>query len=168
MAQRRTLARAALAAAGLAAMLATAAPAGATPAGAATVEGRSSIQTAARSTQVSLVNWSSCELRLQNAWLDHGVWSDGLAPEPVIPDGVAKHWQSESNGFLTGTEGHVIYDAFNCKVSVLNGKRVQLHWNNPYAGSNSYDNFGSDPNFRFGRNGGDGNNASVYWQIMTP
>ncbi|MFB8242831.1 aegerolysin family protein [Kitasatospora purpeofusca] len=163
MAQRRTLVRAALAAAGLAAMLATAAPAGA-----ATVEGRSSIQTAARSTQVSLVNWSSCELRLQNAWLDHGVWSDGLAPAPVISDGSTARWQSESNGFLTGTEGHVIYDAFNCQVSVLNGKRVQLHWNNPYAGSNSYDTAGSDPNFRFGRNGGSGNNATAYWQVMTP
>ncbi|WP_328954278.1 aegerolysin family protein [Kitasatospora purpeofusca] len=163
MAQRRTLVRAALAAAGLAAMLATAAPAGA-----ATGESQSSIQTAARSTQVSLVNWSSCELRLQNSWLDHGVWSDGLAPAAVISDGSSARWQSESNGFLTGTEGHVIYDAFNCQVSVLNGKRVQLHWNNPYAGSNSYDSFGSDPNFRFGRNGGDGNNASVYWQIMTP
>ncbi len=163
MAQRKALIRTALAAAGIAAMVATA-----TPASANTGEGQASVQTAARSTQVSITNWSSCELHLQNAWLDHGVWSDGLAPAAFIADGTTSRWQSESNGFLTGTEGHVIYDASNCKVSLLNGKRVQLHWNNPYTGSNSYDSFGSDPNFRFGRNGGDGNNANVYWQIMTP
>ncbi|MGW7445162.1 aegerolysin family protein [Kitasatospora sp. NPDC054795] len=165
MAQRKSLVRSALAAAGVAAALfATAAPAGAATADQQPAQALS----AARSTQVAVVNWTGCELRLQNAWLDHGIWSSGLAPDAVVRDGNTGRWQSESNGFLTGTEGHVIYDAENCGNPGLNGKRVQLHWNNPYAGSNGYDSAGSDPMFRFAQSGGSGNNAAVYWTITGP
>ncbi|MFE7528236.1 aegerolysin family protein [Kitasatospora sp. NPDC057542] len=166
MAKRKALISSALAVAGVAAMFATAAPAGA-----ATADRQSAAAqalSAARSTQVSVVNWTGCELRLQNAWLDHGIWSDGLAPVAVMSDGTTGRWQSESNGFMTGTEGHVIYDAENCGNPGLNGKRVQLHWNNPYVGSNSYDSAGSDPMFRFAQSGGSGNNAAVYWTITGP
>ncbi|MBO1413041.1 aegerolysin family protein [Streptomyces sp. FH025] len=163
MAKRKALITSALAAAGVAALFATAAPAGAATGHRDAV---AQPMTAARSTQVSVVNWTGCELRLVNSWLDHGVWSDGLAPVAVMSDGSTGRWQSESNGFLTGTEGHVIYDAENCQNGALNGKRVQLHWANPYAGSNSYDTAGSDPMFRFAMNGGGGNNAAVYWTVM--
>ncbi|MFJ3220147.1 aegerolysin family protein [Kitasatospora sp. NPDC086801] len=164
MAKRKSLMGSALAAVGVAAMIATAAPASAD-----TGRQAEAAQTlsAARSTQISVINWTGCELRLQQAWLDHGIWSDGLAPVGVMSDGASGRWQSESNGFLTGTEGHVIYDAENCKSAAYNGKRVQLHWNNPYGGSNSYDSAGSDPLFRFASSGGSGNNAALYWQIMS-
>ncbi|MFJ7907296.1 aegerolysin family protein [Kitasatospora sp. NPDC096204] len=168
MAQRKSLVRATLAAAGVAAALFTAAA----PAGAATApqqptqeqtQEQAQLLSAARSTEVLVVNWTGCELRLQNNWLDHGIWTK--APDPVITDGSTARWQSESNGFMTGTEGHVIYDAANCGNPGLNGKRVQLHWNNPYVGSNGYDTAGSDPKFGFAQSGGSGNNAAVYWTV---
>lgn len=164
MAIRKALMRSALAAAGVAGLFVTAAPAGAATAD----QPSAAAQTlsAARSTQVSVVNWTGCQLRLQNTWLDHGIWTS--APDAIVNDGNTGRWQSESNGFMTGTEGHVIYDAENCGNPALNGKRVQLHWNNPYVGSNSYDSAGSDPMFRFAMSGGSGNNAAVYWTITGP
>ncbi|MFJ9446643.1 aegerolysin family protein [Kitasatospora sp. NPDC101235] len=167
MAQRKSLVRSALAAAGVAAALfATAAPAGAATSEQQPTQEQTQLLSAARSTQVSVVNWTGCELRLQNTWLDHGIWTS--APDAIIRDGNTGRWQSESNGFMTGTEGHVIYDAQNCGNPGLNGKRVQLHWNNPYVGSNGYDSAGSDPMYRFAQSGGSGNNAAVYWTITGP
>ncbi|MGW3076425.1 MULTISPECIES: hypothetical protein [unclassified Kitasatospora] len=164
MAQRKSLVRATLAAAGVAAALFTAAaPAGAATAQQQPAQEQTQLLSAARSTEVLVVNWTGCELRLQNNWLDHGIWT--TAPDPIISDGKTGRWQSESNGFMTGTEGHVIYDAANCGNPGLNGKRVQLHWNNPYVGSNGYDTAGSDPMFGFAQSGGSGNNAAVYWTI---
>ncbi|GLW73501.1 hypothetical protein Kpho02_58000 [Kitasatospora phosalacinea] len=133
---------------------ATAAPAGASSPAATT----SAI--AARSTVVKLNNWTGCTLTREGWSLAHGIWS--LEPPVRIADQQQGFWASESNGFATGTEGTVRFFSENCANPVLNGRIVQLHWNNPYVGSNSYDSNGTDLKFYVPKpSGGSGNNAVV-------
>ena len=64
---------------------------------------------AARSTRITLHNESSTRLRLIDSSLDHGEWSDSLRPPDVIDPSSTVHWQSESAGIATGTEGRATY-----------------------------------------------------------
>ena len=43
----------------------------------------------------------------------------------------------------------------------FNNKRIHLHWDNPFIGSNSYDTAGTDAAFTSHIVGGDGNHAGV-------
>ncbi|MCF3107034.1 hypothetical protein IPZ58_36590 [Streptomyces roseoverticillatus] len=70
-------------------------------------------------------------------------------------------WQSESNGFMTGTEGSVTYTTSNCEEGWRNGRTIRFHWNTPYG--NGYDTNGTDNTFRNTIQGGGGNNAVVLW-----
>ncbi|MEV5575085.1 aegerolysin family protein [Spirillospora sp. NPDC052269] len=125
-----------------------------TTGGAATRDGSVSAS-AARSTEIWFTNNTGCELRLANADLDHGIWT--VYPLYSISPGGGGHWMSESDGFMTGTEGRVRYNLFGgCENKVL-----RIHWNNPYVGSNSYDCDDSSSGIRCGFWGGSGNNAVV-------
>lgn len=89
---------------------------------------------AARSTHVTLENKAGrFNLRLKNAGLDDGVWK--IQPPQIIGD--RGEWESESDGFLTGTEGRVAYALEDVDGNHLGD--LALHWNNPFVGSNSYD-----------------------------
>jgi hypothetical protein len=83
---------------------------------------------AARSTHVTLNNRTGVNLSKTDDSLDHGIWTD--RPPTIIGD--RGEWESESDGFATGTEGRVTY-------SIDGGGEVRLHWDNPFIGSNSYD-----------------------------
>ncbi|SOB78787.1 hypothetical protein [Streptomyces sp. 1331.2] len=121
---------------------------------------------AARSTTVHLTNGSGCTLQRTDYSLAHGIWSPGMEPSPTVGNGWGAVFASESNGFLTGTEGTVTYRAYDCEEGWRNGRTVVLHWANPYAGSNSYDEAGTDLGaFRTTREGGTGNNADVSWGV---
>ncbi|MFD4656232.1 hypothetical protein ACFWP2_11450 [Kitasatospora sp. NPDC058444] len=118
------------------------------------------VTAAARSTAVKLNNWTGCTLTRENWWLDHGIWTS--EPPVHIYDKQQGQWSSESNGFATGTEGHARFFSENCADPVLNGRIVQVHWNNPYVGSNSYDSSFTDLKFYVPQPaGGGGNNATA-------
>ncbi len=118
-----------------------------------------SAERAARSTHVFLANLTRCDLVLVTARLDHGEWT--VRPPHRIALGDEGNWESESNGFATGTEGEADYFTQSCRDPGLNGKRVHFHWDNPFVGSNSYDTAGTDGAFHPHIVGGDGNHAGV-------
>ncbi|MBD0671233.1 hypothetical protein [Streptomyces sp. CBMA156] len=123
--------------------------------------------TAARSTKVHLYNGTGCSLVRTGYGLAHGIWSQGQEPPYTVGDTYLVPFQSESNGFMTGTEGWVSYQSYNCDDSWRNGKNIMMHWANPYVGSNSYDDYGTDYGiFSMNRESGGGDNADVYWSAM--
>ncbi|PBC79251.1 aegerolysin [Streptomyces sp. TLI_235] len=117
------------------------------------------LASAARSVNVTFNNWTGCTLTREEWGLSHGIWTQE-PPVRIYDQGIGT-WASESNGFATGTEGSARFFSENCANPVLNGRLVRVHWNDPYAGSNSYDSSGTDLKFYVSRSGGSGNNASV-------
>ncbi|MFF7727141.1 hypothetical protein [Streptomyces sp. NPDC008001] len=118
---------------------------------------------AARSTHVKFHNGTGCQLNRQSYGLDHGIWTQGQEPNATVYNKGDDYWQSESNGFMTGTEGSVTYRTSNCEEGWRNDRTIRFHWNNPYAGSNGYDTNGTDSAFRNVIEGGGGDNALVLW-----
>ena len=87
---------------------------------------------ASRSVQVHLINTTNSVLTLQESSLSSGEWSQDDQPPSSIAAGEQNaQWGSESDGIMTGTEGYVIY-------TLGSGGNLQINWNNPYYGSNSY------------------------------
>jgi hypothetical protein len=121
---------------------------------------------AARSTHVTLTNESGNNLLLQTDSLEHGEWT--TRPPKVI--GNRGEWASESNGFATGTEGHVRYNMVDLDDSKIG--EVALHWDNPFVGSNSYDESVSPAADELGDGftvihlDGSGNDANVEFQVL--
>jgi|GEM_PF-1737928 len=113
---------------------------------------------AARSTHVTLTNRTRKNLTRTEDSLEHGIWTD----RPPLLIGDRGEWESESDGFLTGTEGRVTY-------GIDGGGEVRLHWDNPFVGSNSYHQSvapqaspdGIGGGFSVVHRGGDGDNATV-------
>lgn len=113
------------------------------------------VRKAKRSTVVYFTNRSRCNLIQSKTNLDHGIW-DQKTPPATIEKLSAVVWASESNGFMTGTEGTAIYECIghNCTVKV--------HWNNPFVGGNSYKETLSDTRYhKIYRSGESGNNAVI-------
>ncbi|MFJ1796880.1 hypothetical protein [Kitasatospora griseola] len=118
------------------------------------------VTTSARSTAVKLNNWTGCTLTRENWSPSHGIWT--AVPPVRIYDQQQGRWASESNGFGTGTEGIARFFAEDCANPVLNGRIIQVHWNDPYVGSNSYDSTGTDLMFYVPQPaGGSGTNATA-------
>ncbi|MEV7779493.1 aegerolysin family protein [Kitasatospora sp. NPDC088351] len=117
---------------------------------------RSLVQ-AKRSTHVTLNNNSGQLLSRNGASLDWGIRSDNQLPTFNIMPGQSGSWQSESEGFMTGTEGEVSY-------LVAGAGNVVVHWNNPYYGSNSYS-CTAPANYTCSRTGGSGDNATVAFTL---
>lgn len=119
---------------------------------------------AARSTGVSFVNLTGCDLTLELADLPYGRWT--ASPPGLIGREQGASWGSESQGIAIGTEGRVRYVTQNCLATSDNNRQVQLHWDNPFVGTNGYDENGTDfSTFRINRQGGVGNNAVVVWTV---
>ncbi|MCP9956601.1 aegerolysin family protein [Streptomyces sudanensis] len=112
---------------------------------------------AARSTQVTLGNYTGHGLTKTWEKLDHGCWTKDMLPPDYIPNGRVPSWASESCGFATGTEGRAVY-------AIAGGGEISLHWNNPYVGSNSYSCFVPD-GYTCSRTGGSGDNAQVRFDV---
>lgn len=120
---------------------------------------------AARSTSVSFSNSTRHTTLLRVGWgLDHGEW-DAEPPDEVGPQSNVS-WGSESSGFLTGTEGWVRYYPLPLGSPIVpspvpDEETIYIHWDNPYAGSNSYS-FSAPPPYAVTQNGdGSGDNAQV-------
>lgn len=113
---------------------------------------------AARSVFVNLVNRSDAVLIRTTFSLSHGIWTH--EPPLRIEAGAKQTWESESSGFATGTEGEVTYD-----IQVVAGQSdgtAHFHWDNPFVGSNSFDE-ATPVLYKADRSGGDGDNATVDW-----
>jgi len=124
---------------------------------------------AARSTRVVFDNQAGqFNLRRTKAELDHGIWKE--QPPQIIGD--RAEWESESDGFLTGTEGRVNYALEDVDGNHLGD--LALHWDNPFIGSNSYDESVSpqaqnatDSGFSIAHVGGGGDNATVRFVLFS-
>lgn len=123
------------------------------------------LTSAARSVQAFVTNRTGCMLNLVSDSLSHGIWT--TTPPFQIPNGTAGTWESESDGFMTGTEGTATYRLTNCADPRQNLKFAAFHWDNPYVGSNSYDNVGTTQGVNIARQGGSGDNAVVSWFVTT-
>jgi hypothetical protein len=91
---------------------------------------RSAQRGAARSFRITLFNLSGRTLNRTNLAIMHGIFSgngNDVPPEQV-PSPARVVWESESDGFATGTEGSVTY--------ATDAGEVFIHWNNPFVGSN--------------------------------
>ncbi len=87
---------------------------------------------AARSVRCTLKNLSKHDLTLESAKLDWGEWSTGSSAPQKITAGAEATWSTESDGFMTGTEGTAVFT-----VAGLGGK-FKVWWNNPFCGKNHY------------------------------
>jgi hypothetical protein len=113
---------------------------------------------AARSVFVNFVNNADVALIRDSGSLSHGIWT--TQPPTRIEAGATVSWESESSGVLTGTEGEVTY-----KIETGPGQTdgsTHFHWDNPFIGSNSYDE-AVPVGYKADRSGGDGDNATVNW-----
>ncbi|MFD8979027.1 Crystal protein ET79 [Streptomyces sp. NPDC059564] len=87
--------------------------------------------TPVRSVRVKVVNGSGTLLARTGAELKWGIWSGDSLPPSLINPNARADWQTESEGFMTGTEGSAEY-------VLAGGGKVVFRWNNPFSGSNSY------------------------------
>lgn len=119
---------------------------------------------AARSVKCIFVNDTDRRLRLkQPVALDHGIWSKGTDPGGQPPreigPGAQATWESESSGFMTGTEGRAIYEAED-------GATIEVWWDNPYIGDNKFSlTVGPEGTYKGKYEGGDGDNATVTFSL---
>ncbi|KAH7117319.1 hypothetical protein EDB81DRAFT_818102 [Dactylonectria macrodidyma] len=114
----------------------------------------------ARSVQVTFQNQTDSALVLTSTDLPHGEWTVS-PPARIEPDQTA-NFSSESDGVATGTEGRATYQLENLAAT------VQLHWDNPFVGGNSYDAKVSDPIWHrvVSSGSGSGNNSSMTWTLQ--
>jgi hypothetical protein len=87
---------------------------------------------AARTVDFWLENRTAWIFLIARSHLDHGVWS--TTPPVRIEPWSWVCWRSESNGFMTGTQGWANYVAADTGGSVV----LTLAWNNPFHGGNSF------------------------------
>jgi hypothetical protein len=113
---------------------------------------------AARSVSVNFVNNADVALIRASGSLSHGIWTS--QPPGRIEAGTTGSWESESSGFATGTEGEVTYN-IETGPGQTSGS-AHFHWDNPFIGSNSYDE-AVPVGYKADRSGGDGDNATVNW-----
>ena len=106
----------------------------------------------ARTVTVFVVNRTSKPLSCGAAILDGGEWAS--YPADSIAPGATARWRTQSNGFMTGTEGRATFRIGSGPADFTIG------WNNPYAGSNSYS-CGAPAGYTCDRTGGSGNDSSI-------
>ncbi|MCC8379646.1 MULTISPECIES: aegerolysin family protein [unclassified Xenorhabdus] len=110
----------------------------------------------ARSADITIYNKTNKTLRISSMELFHGQWAH--EPPYNIFSNSSGYFRSESNGFLTGTEGIVEYKFRD------NSSTFTIHWDIPYLWilSNSYEINSSSASYKISREGGDhGNNVHV-------
>ncbi|MBW5481926.1 Crystal protein ET79 [Streptomyces bambusae] len=120
-------------------------------------QGRPPSAAAQRSTHVTLQNRTEEQMDRTSSSLKHGTWSHNMLPPDVVYPMSNSAWQSESNGFMTGTEGTAVYNMY----AVGN---VSISWNNPYVGSNDYS-CDVPTGYTCERDGGGGDNAQVTFTV---
>jgi hypothetical protein len=98
----------------------------------------------ARTVTVTLFNnLENTQLILVGSGLSHGEW--GAQPPEKIPAATDLLWSSQSDGFLTGTQGWARYYPVRLKPpgnvvppQVPDDQTIYIAWDNPFVGSDSY------------------------------
>jgi len=126
----------------------------------------------ARECTVYLINNTVYDLTLDsnNEYVDHGYFTEN--PPTTIPAGTTGHWKSNSDGFMTGTEGHVGYFINDDEWNDANDTPknwVYVHWDDPYAGHNSYSTDVSDKDRYSCSQNGDisGNHSTMHFTLVS-
>ena len=110
-----------------------------------------SADAAARSIRVTFTNNSTSALTRTYQELDHGCWA--TEPPSTIAIGQTVVYEGESCGFATGVEWQLNYQ-------LGNGSTLELSYDNPFVGSNSYVENAPSP-YAISRIGGGGDNATI-------
>ncbi|KAI8648486.1 hypothetical protein LRP88_02234 [Fusarium phalaenopsidis] len=105
-----------------------------------------------RGVSVWFMNNTDQELTWSDSGVDHGERSQ-LAPDTIAPWKWGR-WALKSCGFQTGCEGWMTW-------TFSDGTKVELGYDNPYYGSNSYSCSVNSTSYTISREGGDGNCATV-------
>jgi hypothetical protein len=108
----------------------------------------------ARSTHLIFHNKTPFLLSRTDGGLNHGVFTDPFSFVDRIAPGTTVDWETESDGVATGTEGFVKYQIGD------GSSGVHIHWDNPFSGTNKYNEFVAD-GFELFHTGGVGNNTIV-------
>ncbi len=114
---------------------------------------------AARSVTIKVDNKFDVALVFDHDSIQHGVW--GSNPPPRIEPGTLAQWVAESDGVATGTEGTVWY-RLDIPSSI---GLVRLHWDNPFVGSNNFDQSGPDVVTVIRIGDGSGDDATAHWVV---
>lgn len=114
---------------------------------------------AARSVSINFANKASVALVQTHRKLDHGIWT--TLPPARIEAGTSASWESESNGVATGTEGEIDFSIESAPGQIAG--KAHFHWDNPFVGSNSYDESVPQPFFKAPRVGGNSDNSEITW-----
>lgn len=103
---------------------------------------------------ITLHNFTDVKLGRKNFGLSHGMWkkNSNAVPPEIVEAYQSVSFGSESDGFATGTEGHVVYTS--------NQGDFHIGWNNPFVGSNGFG-VAVPPGFRGIHTDISGNNANV-------
>ncbi len=108
----------------------------------------------------TFVNNSGSALIGIGGQLDHGEWTNNNKPPARIEAGETVSWESESDGIATGTEGEVQYQIEGTSIT------MNLHWDDPFVGSNSFDITGLDNvGYHTTADGQQGDNVSASYSI---
>ncbi|RGP63172.1 hypothetical protein FSPOR_8754 [Fusarium sporotrichioides] len=105
-----------------------------------------------RGIAVWFMNNTDQELTWSDSGVDHGERSQ-LAPDTIAPRTWGR-WALQSCGFQTGCEGWMTW-------TFSDGTKVELGYDNPYYGSNSYSCSVNSTSYTVSREGGDGNIATI-------
>jgi hypothetical protein len=102
-----------------------------------------------------LINRTTLPLQYVGGSASHGVWKTNV-PSSIAP-GAYGDWETESNGFMTGTQASITYG--------LQGVgNVTLSWDDPFSGSNSYS-VQAPAGYTVDRVGGPGNRTTVFFHL---
>jgi hypothetical protein len=113
----------------------------------------------ARSTRVVLINQTPFTLTYAKAGATHGAWTQ--SPPAKINGYDYGQWQTDSNGFLTGTEARAIYQIVAPGRAAPVGT-TEIGWDNPFSGGNTYKQTAST-GFAVDRRGGEGNHTTIFF-----
>lgn len=88
--------------------------------------------TAERSVIVEIDNQLAVPLTFDPSASDHDHGGFGQVPQGAVQPMGFDIFTSRSSGFAVGTEGHVFYN-------FKDGRKLFVHWDNPFGGGNSAD-----------------------------
>jgi hypothetical protein len=111
---------------------------------------------------VRLRNTTPHDLTFVHAELEHGKWSGpdypSYTPPGTVYAGTTWSWESQSDGIATGTQGRAVYAVAGTAAT------IEIRWDNPYIGHNSYKGIGPQP-YLIRYSGGDHHNASIDFTV---
>lgn len=109
-----------------------------------------------RSATITIINFTELELKRTKEYLSHGIWTTNELPPETISSLSDISFESESNGFLTGTQGSATY-------SCPEGDFV-FNWDVPWDGSNEFSRTFPD-SYKVKQTASGNLNAGIIWVI---